>query len=523
MDWEKCVICQQTREENLQCPANSKRKDAGAGYNSFGNNLDEFQRLGITPVSLNVESLNEGQGIQQTLKDKKASWQDIFSNTKLERAKKRKQAEIEDEEKEEECEITEENYSSPVKARRHSIPSCLSENHCFLCDKVDNLTNLHAASTLEVDRKVRECALILNESKLIAKLSAGDLIAIEAKYHSKCLVGLYNRARQLTSPIEKDIVNSPIDLDELAFAELIAYVDESLEFEELTVLKLSELAKFFSSKLQELGIVPAKVNTTRLKDRILAAFPDLTAHNEGREVLLALKNEIGGVLKQAKKKDSEAWYLAKVANIVRRDILQKKNLFCGVFVPGCQKDAVPASLQTLISMIIRGPTTDKIDPADSQACLTVSQLIVFNSISRVRDRSESIGRSHHIRARECPLPIYTAMKIHGATRDKSLVDSFYKLGMCISYDRLLSISTEITNSVIGRYESEGVVCPSKLRQGLFTTAAVDNIDHNPSSTSSHDSFHGTAISLVQHPTIEEPAMKELLTFSTRLNVQPPRK
>lgn len=48
-----------------------------------------------------------------------------------------------------------------------------------------------------------------------------------------------------------------------------------------------------------------------------------------------------------------------------------------------------------------------------------------------------------------------------------------------------------------------MVCPSKLRKGLFTTAAVDNIDHNPSSTSAQDSFHGTAISLVQHPTTQE--------------------
>ena len=84
-------------------------------------------------------------------------------------------------------------------------------------------------------------------------------------------------------------------------------------------------------------------------------------------------------------------------------------------------------------------------------------------------------------------------------RDRSLIDTFYNLGMCISYDRFLSVSTEITNSVIERYEREGVVCPSKLRGELFTTAAVDNIDHNPSSTSSQSAFHGTAISLVQHP------------------------
>ena len=44
------------------------------------------------------------------------------------------------------------------------------------------------------------------------------------------------------------------------------------------------------------------------------------------------------------------------------------------------------------------------------------------------------------------------------------------------------------------------MCPPKLRKDIFTTAAVDNIDHNPSSTTTHYSFHGTTISLVQYPT-----------------------
>ena len=76
--------------------------------------------------------------------------------------------------------------------------------------------------------------------------------------------------------------------------------------------------------------------------------------------------------------------------------------------------------------------------------------------------------------------------------------------MCISYDRLLFISTDITNNVIDRYDKDGVVCTSKLRDGIFTTAAIDIIDHNPSSASSHDSFHGTAVPLVQHPTTGKP-------------------
>ena len=42
-----------------------------------------------------------------------------------------------------------------------------------------------------------------------------------------------------------------------------------------------------------------------------------------------------------------------------------------------------------------------------------------------------------------------------------------------------------------------------MKKNLFTTTAVDNIDHNPSSSIASDSFHGTGISLLQHPTREE--------------------
>ena len=74
----------------------------------------------------------------------------------------------------------------------------------------------------------------------------------------------------------------------------------------------------------------------------------------------------------------------------------------------------------------------------------------------------------------------------------------------------MSVSTETT--VLERSEHEGVVFPSKLRGGLFTTSAVDNIDRNRSSTSSYGSFHGTAILLVQHPSDEQLGTRDPDTF-----------
>lgn len=78
-----------------------------------------------------------------------------------------------------------------------------------------------------------------------------------------------------------------------------------------------------------------------------------------------------------------------------------------------------------------------------------------------------------------------------------MVDTLHRFGMCVSYDRLLQFSSDITNGICQHFQIEDVVCPSKLRQNLFTTAAVDNIDHNPSSATAKDSFHCTM------PTFEE--------------------
>ena len=312
----------------------SKRKDVGASYASFARNLEEFHEIGSVPGHLTVEELNQGQGIEHSLKERKSLWhktcRNRFSNTNLERAKKRKH-DRENEEENSKLLVTE-STSSPVKARRSSLPGSSFSSHCFFCESSDIPANLHSASTLEVDRRVRECASLVNDNRLIGKLASGDMVAIEAKYHAKCPVGLYNQARKLKFSLKSENASSckPIDIEELAFSELVAFIDESLEVEEPAVLKPSDLVKFYSSKLSELGEEhPDRINATRPKTRVLTAFPDLTTHAQGREVLLVLSLEIGDVLLEAKNRDSEAFCLAKAAMIVRSEILQVKNTFNG--------------------------------------------------------------------------------------------------------------------------------------------------------------------------------------------------
>ena len=93
--------------------------------------------------------------------------------------------------------------------------------------------------------------------------------------------------------------------------------------------------------------------------------------------------------------------------------------------------------------------------------------------------------------------------MHVKTRRGELVEKLSALGLSLSYDKVLHLSSDLANAACEGYEENGTVCPPKLRGQVFTTAVVDNIDQNPSSTTATGSFHGTSISLIQHPSTTE--------------------
>ena len=101
-----------------------------------------------------------------------------------------------------------------------------------------------------------------------------------------------------------------------------------------------------------------------------------------------------------------------------------------------------------------------------------------------------------IKKRETPIPIYTTMKIYATVRSKSLIDRLFHLGICISYDRVLAITNNMSRLLLTKYHQNKAFVPSILRKELFTIIAKDNIDLNASSTMIHQHFHG--ISMTHH-------------------------
>ena len=56
--------------------------------------------------------------------------------------------------------------------------------------------DLYKLLAFQLERKVWQCATILEGNTLLGKISAGVMIAKDAMYHSKCLLALYRRSKQ---------------------------------------------------------------------------------------------------------------------------------------------------------------------------------------------------------------------------------------------------------------------------------------------------------------------------------------
>lgn len=297
-------------------------------------------------------------------------------------------------------------------------------------------TNLRRAATFAVDSNVRAAATKLQDHKLLSKLAAGDMHALDAYYHPSCLTALYNRLRNIRSLKEQeDNESSQVSLEAIALAELVMYIEEAPR---PMIFQLSDLAKMYSCSLEQLrGHVPDRVNSTRLKDRLLAQIPELGAYTEGKEVKLAFSGDIGAALHfaQTYDYDTEAMHLAKAAMLVRKELLDKKQCFNGTFDTDCQWSAVPHLLFALVNMILEGPSVINKSEQDTMgvnAGVVLSQLLIFNAVKRHREPKSDATATRHDPNREPALPVYLGLLVHAETRKKLLVDKLYRLGLSIS-------------------------------------------------------------------------------------------
>ena len=376
------------------------------------------------------------------------------------------------------------------------------EEICFFCDRAGGVMHRARTDSKGIDRTVEDYAKAINDAKILAKLAMGDMHSQGAVYHTDCLSALHNKATKYKTEHSK--TEKHTYSESTALSELVTYIEETRLDEGADLyFKLADLAKLYYNRLEQPGVsIPKRINTTRLKERLRDQMPNLKAHTKGRDVVLAFDDDIADALIRASqfKKDSDIMPLAKTAQIVRKEMLEKKQAFDGSFPPEALTESVPDSLLALMNMTVEGPNIKyqtSEERRGNSAVLIISQLLMFNCKCNSCLDSTKV---RHEKDRETPVVsiwLYSFMP----RQERELIDKLYNLGLCISYDRVLQISTELGNTVCAFYEETNNVCPPELRNGLFTTGCVNNIDHNPSNSSrtARDSFHGTAITLTQHP------------------------
>ena len=116
-----------------------------------------------------------------TLHQNRACWhkscRDKYNRTKLQRLRKR-------------LDLNTDNESVGKRTRLSQVYSTdrITQNYCFFCDQPAAINEMREVQTFGLEAQVRSAAVLLNDTGLLAKLSSGDMIALEAKYHLKCSI-----------------------------------------------------------------------------------------------------------------------------------------------------------------------------------------------------------------------------------------------------------------------------------------------------------------------------------------------
>ena len=149
--------------------------------------------------------------------------------------------------------------------------------------------------------------------------------------------------------------------------ELYTYIENCVE-DGTFCFKFSVLHQPYEKRVQHLG-VEKETNRSRLKEKVLAHFPQAQEQSDGKNKILVFELDMQQMLKQAMACDYErdALLLAKTAKLVQKEIVSNSGFtFDGRFPSGCQQGSVPSTLKTLVSMVLNGPDLKDQDSIDSQ-------------------------------------------------------------------------------------------------------------------------------------------------------------
>ena len=241
-DWNNCILCQEVTGETLKHSAKNNNKDEVATtFNNTAFPLKDFSRIGKLPDTFhrNLPTLFHSFDLAGEFIKRDAKWHGLckskITQRKLDKCKlslKRK---------------TEKALESPEETKKTRIHTVKFDPcTCFIPEcstETSEQEPLHEVMSKELDDPFKEYAKHLNGKELLSKLAVGDLIALEAKYHSSCAV-MYRKQVRLKTREQKPPRSHNIKKYE-------QYLESRYDTDSQTFV-LSNLVKEYDSILKEI-------------------------------------------------------------------------------------------------------------------------------------------------------------------------------------------------------------------------------------------------------------------------------
>ena len=263
--WTKCCLCQEVKREDLKSLQANPATRGTDGYMKLATNIPLFHSINSLSIKLDPARLDEDGGIEKSLRQKKALYHEscslLFNYTKLSGAEKRSTS-----------------AGNSDEGGRSNIPRKFQEaktQECLFCENKGEGGgggggDFREAMTMQVNKRINECAKTISNKKLLAKLNAIDVIAQELKYHPACLVALYNQERAYLKVQEQEKAQEHWkEAYPIAFSQLVTYISEMKNASDCRnplIFKFADLTMLYKQRLEQLGVESPHVHSTRLKD-----------------------------------------------------------------------------------------------------------------------------------------------------------------------------------------------------------------------------------------------------------------
>ena len=177
-DWKKCCLCQIDKNNDALVSPPTHHVPQHDGYTMLVTNVPLFREINQMPMILDPARLDEGGGIEAGQVSHKLSTN--VQQHQISASKRQSDAQSNE-------------IDEGLTNRRRTSGD-------IFCDEISTESGL---MTMNLNT-VHECGQTLNDGKLLTKLSGGNAIAQELKYHYVCLSGFYNRERSHLKALEKE-------------------------------------------------------------------------------------------------------------------------------------------------------------------------------------------------------------------------------------------------------------------------------------------------------------------------------